>query len=229
MGIHADQVASRSSVDLHTIDARRTLLVNAKLAMCLQPEFDQVSISVVGPDGDVSTWAEDGELAGDLDRLQYDLGEGPCLDSIRSAGCIVAAHIQHADRWGCYVPAATRLGLRSQVSAPLLWRDEPLGALNMYSTADGQVGLTAPLVAEVLAAQVASSLAGFREITHLHSALDASTSLGQATGLVMARLEIDADHAAAYLRQVSMRTNQKLARVAEDLVRTGRLPSVPPV
>lgn len=229
MSVHTHEVASRSHSDLHLRDARRTLTVNAKLAMCLQPEFDQVSISVLGPTGDLSTWALDGELASTLDQLQYDLGEGPCHDSIRRADCLVVSHIRRDDRWRSYVPAAAALGLRSQISAPLRWRDDqPLGALNMYSTTHAELGITAPLVAEVLAAQIASALAGFREIHNLHSALEASTTVGLATGLVMARLEMDSDHASAYLRRVSMLRGQKLAEVADDLVRTRELPSLPP-
>ena len=58
------------------------------------------------------------------------------------------------------------------MSAPLRWRDEaPVGALNMYSTTDGHVSLTAPLVAQVLAAQVAGVLAGLHEIESLHEEL----------------------------------------------------------
>lgn len=140
--------------------------------MCLQPEFDQVSITVVDPAGGVSMWAQDGELAIALDRLQHDLGEGPCLDSMRSAECLVVPQIRHDDRWPRYGRAAADLGVKSQVSAPLRWHDEaPLGALNMYSTTDDHVGLTAPLVAQVLAAQVASALAGLREIETLHEEL----------------------------------------------------------
>lgn len=210
-------------------DAQRSLSVSARLALCLQPEFDQVSISVVGPAGHLSTWAQAGELAGAFDRLQFDLGEGPCIDSIHEGRSIEVPHLPREARWRRYVAAAAQLGVRSQVSAPLQWRDDaPLGALNMYSTTQAEVCITAHLVAEVLAAQVAGALAGLRETDALHDALAASRSIGQATGLVMARLEVDADHASAYLRRVSMLRDQKLAEVADDLVRTRRLPRLPP-
>lgn len=172
MGVHTHGPAPRAPGDLHRSDVRRSLSVNAKLAMCLQPEFDQVSITVLDPTGGVSTWAQDGELASTFDRLQQDLYEGPCLDTTRDAECVVAAHIRHDGRWPRYGREAADLGLRSQVSAPLRWGDQPtLGALNMYSTTDGHVGLTAPLVAQVLAAQVASTLAGLYEIEALHEKL----------------------------------------------------------
>lgn len=166
------EVPTRTPHDLNRSDVRRSLTVSAKLAMCLEPEFDQVSITVVDPAGDASTWAQDGELASWLDRLQHDLGEGPCIDTALSAECVVAPDIRRDDRWPRYGRAAADLGVRSQVSAPLRWRDEPpVGALNMYSTTDGRVSLTAPLVAQVLAAQVSGVLAGLHEIETLHEEL----------------------------------------------------------
>lgn len=170
MGIRTHGTAQRSSGELRRNEVRRSLTVSAKLAMCLQPEFDHVSITVDDPDGGGATsWAQDGALAGALDRLQRDLGEGPSLDAARSAACIAAHDVRHDPRWLRYGRAAADLGLRSQVSAPLRWRDEvPLGSLNMYSTTDDRVGLTAPLVAQVVAAQVANALAGLHEIEALH-------------------------------------------------------------
>lgn len=172
MGVLMHGVDARSPCDVHGNDVRRSLTVSARLAMCLQPEFDQVSITVVDPVGGASPWAQDGELAIALDRLEHDLGEGPCLDSMRSAECVVAPQIRQDDRWPRYGRAAADLGVKSQVSAPLRWHDEaPLGALSMCSTTDDRVGLTAPLVAQVLAAQVASAVAALREIESLHKEL----------------------------------------------------------
>jgi GAF domain-containing protein len=229
IGVRPHDARVRSPDDLRMSDARRSLTVSAKLAMCLQPEFDQASITVVDAAGAMSTWAQDGDLVTALDQLQYDVGEGPCLDSIRTGQCVLVPQLRTEDRWRRYVVGAAAMGVRSQVSAPLRTRGgEPVGALNLYSTTEAHLSLTAPLVAEVLAAQVASALAAFREIESLHGALAASATSGQATGIVMARLEIDADHAAAHLRRASMLLDETLAQVAEDLVRTRQLPSVPP-
>ncbi len=227
MSVRTRVTSARTACDLRLSDTRRSLTVSAKLAMCLQPEFDQVSITVVDPAGGDSTWTTIGDLATELDRLQHDAGESPCLESIHSRRCVVAPHLRQEDRWPHYVRAAIALGLRSQVSAPLRLRGgDPMGALNLYSTTHSCLGLTAPLVGEVIAAQVADTLVGHRETEELHSALDASTTIGQATGIVMARLDLDAEHAAAHLRRVAMLLDQKLAQVAEDLVRTRELPAM---
>lgn len=205
------------------------MTVNARMLLCLLPEFDQVSITVVDDAGGISTLARAGDLVTDLDQLQYGLGEGPCIDSARNAYPVVAANIQQDDRWQRYVPAATELGLRSQVATPLTWKDNrSLGVLNMYSTTHAQVGFSAPVVAEVMAAQIVSALAGVREIEHLHRELADRAVLGQAIGLVMAWLEDDADRASDYLRTVAVQQRRTLTEVAEELVRTRRRPSVRP-
>ena len=61
---------------------------------------------------------------------------------------------------------------------------------------------------------------------HLHVALERRTVIGQAQGIVMERLTVDAETAFAYLRRVSMTSNRKLADLAEEMVRTRDLPSV---
>ena len=224
---YTDSISARRASDPHLSEAQRSMIVDAKLALCLEPQFDQVSVTVVGRDGEVSSWAQAGDLVADLDQLQYGLGEGPCIDSIRRVHSVVVPHLQRDGRWQRYVPAAAELGLRAQVSAPLRGLDrKTLGALNMYSTTSSDVGVTAPLVAEVLARQVASTMADERHIEDLTAALDSCTTIGQATGVVMAQLEIDADHAMAYLRRVTVLRDETLAQVADEIVRTRDLPAV---
>ena len=227
IGTHG--VASYPRFEVAARDARRSMTVNARMLLCLLPDFDQVSITVVGDAGEISTLAQEGDLVADLDQLQYGLGEGPGIDSARNAHPVVAADIQRDDRWQRYVPAASELGLRSQVATPLRWHDDkPLGVLNIYSTTHAQVAFAAPVVAEVMAAQVVSALAALREIEHLHSELADRAVLGQAIGLAMAWLQDDADRALNYLRSLAMQQQRTLNEVAEELVRTRRLPPVRP-
>ena len=227
IGTHG--VASYPRFELAARDARRSMTVNARMLLCLLPDFDQVSITLVDPAGEISTLAQAGDLVTDLDQLQYGLGEGPCIDSARGAHPVVAADIQRDTRWQRYIPAASELGLRSQVATPLRWEDDkPLGVLNMYSTTHSQVAFSAPVVAEVMAAQIVSALAALREIEHLHSELADRAVLGQAIGIVMAWLHDDADRAMNYLRSIAMQQQRTVTQVAEELVRTRQLPPVRP-
>lgn len=217
------------SFDRDAGDTRRSLAVNAKILLCLLPEFDQVSITVLDDTGDVETWASDGDLVTDLDRLQRQLGEGPAIETLSRARTVVAPDIRRDDRWPRYVRAATQLGLRSQIAIPLRRRDDWLrGTLNTYSTTHAHIELSAPLVAQVVASQIVSVLASLREIERLDQALAERTVIGQACGLVMAGLLLDADHAFECLRSVAAHQDQTLVHVAEEVVRTRVLPSVRP-
>ena len=51
------------------------------------------------------------------------------------------------------------------------------------------------------------------------------TIIGQAEGILMERLGIDADQAFAYLRRVSQSENRKLIMICSEIVKTRRLPS----
>jgi AmiR/NasT family two-component response regulator len=78
----------------------------------------------------------------------------------------------------------------------------------------------------VLAGHLAVSLAAGREIDQRATAMHSRTVIGQAQGILMERFGLDADRAFDYLRRTSMTTNRKLSVVAEELVRTRRLPPV---
>jgi AmiR/NasT family two-component response regulator len=64
------------------------------------------------------------------------------------------------------------------------------------------------------------------ENDQLRTALDGRTVNGQAQGILMERLAIDADTAFEYLRRVSMHTNTKVTEIAEEIVRTRALPDL---
>lgn len=73
----------------------------------------------------------------------------------------------------------------------------------------------------VLALEAADS-----ENNHLRAALASRLLIGQAQGLLMERLGLDADQAFDYLKRASMHLNLKVVRIAEDIVRTRALPDL---
>lgn len=219
MGMETQEAASETRSGDHMGEVQSTLAVNAEIVASLLPEFDQVSISVLDSAGSVLTCAQAGEVANDLDQLQYGLGEGPCIDSIRGGVRVVAPHIQRDDRWSGYVPSAAELGLRAQLAAPLGRRGEgPLGALNLYSTTRREIAATAPPIAEALAAQVAAVLESSREIENLHRALATRKAIGVAVGLLMAEYQLSETAALAALKRHSSEANVKVRDIAARIV-----------
>jgi AmiR/NasT family two-component response regulator len=60
-------------------------------------------------------------------------------------------------------------------------------------------------------------------IRQLERALETRLVIGQAQGIVMAHMDVDADHAIAYLKRVSMQTNRKVVDIAAEIAAARRL------
>jgi hypothetical protein len=63
----------------HTVTEQLELVLAAACGMV--PGAEQASITVLHRDGRAETLVCTAELARDLDQVQYDLDEGPCLDA----------------------------------------------------------------------------------------------------------------------------------------------------
>ena len=150
---------------------------------------------------------------------QYELGEGPCVDTLRDAEVVAAPCIRHDQRWPRYVPAAVQLGLRSQLAVRLYLDDDGvLGGLNLYSTTSDEVDPEAEATAELFAAHAAIALHNARERDNLNEALRSRKVIGQALGILMERYQMDEDRAFAFLVRASSHSNIKLRDIAQELV-----------
>lgn len=63
------------------------------------------------------------------------------------------------------------------------------------------------------------------EIDQLKVALIRRTVIGQAQGILMVRLDIDADTAFKYLKRVSSHTNRRLLDIAVEVAQTREMPA----
>src|SRR5688572_21373093 len=100
----AHAIASAARTLNHTQSLDETLQTIAFVTRDSVPGFDQVGISTVSKGGKVETRAATGQLVYALDKLQYDLGEGPCVATLRDADVVVAPTIRHDQRWPRFVP-----------------------------------------------------------------------------------------------------------------------------
>lgn len=183
------------------------------------PQFD-VGVSTTAKDGTITTRAATSQTVWDLDTLQYELGEGPCLEAILDEGVVTAPAIRHDQRWPRYVPAAVRAhGLCSQFAVRMFLDEEgTVGGLNFYSTSSEAVEHDDVELAKLFAAHAAVAFGQAREIENLNIALESRTVIGQAMGLVMGRYSLDQDAAFAFLRRASSHANVRLREVARRIV-----------
>lgn len=184
------------------------------------PDFEHVSISVRHRDGTIETKAGSDQLVWELDAVQYDLHEGPCVDAIEHEPVVVVQNARREQRWPRYIPAAVEKGVRSQVGVQLFAQGKHIGGLNLYSTENDEVDQDSVETARLLATHAAIMLGHAQEEHHLNQALQSRKIIGQAIGILMERYRIDSDRAFQFLLRASSTGNIKLRDVAEELVTT---------
>lgn len=169
-------------------------------------------------------------LVVEIDTLQHQCEEGPCLAAIAHGTTHYADDLADDARWPCFGPRATTLGVRSALAVSLS-ADGTLGALNLYarwSQAFGVVDRAKGVILAALAGLALSSAeahdAEERRLDNLQHALVSREVIGQAQGILMERERITPNQAFDVLRRASQHLNIKLRDVAQALVDTGERP-----
>ena len=205
-------------------DEAERLQIGVALVVELLEACDAAGVTMI-EGGKLTTHAPTAELVEQGDRLQYELHEGPCVDTVRTQTTVISDEVARDPRWPRWGPAvAEKLGVRSMLSLLLYTQDTSYGALNLYGFEAGAFGSDDVVAAHALAAHLTAALADGRRLDNRAAALVNRTVIGQAEGILMERHRITADAAFDLLRRASQRTNRKLVRIAEELTRTGDLP-----
>ena len=209
---------------IHRVDTlAETLAAIVETARISVPGIDHAGISIITRKGSIETRAATDPMVWEFDRLQYELGEGPCLSAMRGDPVVSVPHARHDQRWPDFMPRALRLGLKSQLAVRLFLDQEgTMGALNLYSTSQELIDPDAEHVAELFASHAAIALHQAREVEHLNQALESRKAIGQALGIVMERYGLDENHAFAFLLRASSHSNIKLRDIATQMVDDAR-------
>jgi transcriptional regulator with GAF, ATPase, and Fis domain len=175
--------------------------------------------------GKVSTLAASDEVARKSDRLQAELGEGPCLNATIEEEQVfrIADMAAATDRWPRYAPAARELGIGSAMGFWLFTEDENLGALNLYSSQPNAFGKRTEHVGWLLASHAAVAFASARNEAQLRDAIGTRQEIGEALGIIMERGKITEEQAFDLLREASQSRNVKLRELARQITETGQL------
>jgi GAF domain-containing protein len=191
----------------------------AEVACLTIPAVDMASISVASREG-ISTRAATDDTARELDQLQYDLQNGPCVDALLDPDKreVVVGDLSREDRWPRYGKAAADHGFRSQMGIQIYREGRTAGGLNLYSKQVNAFDDETRAAAEIYAVHAALALDKAREVTALNSALATRQVIGQAVGIVMRTYTVDENAAFNYLVRVSQATNTKVREVAARVV-----------
>ena len=204
---------------------RDTLHSILALALRSIPGCHAVSVTVLDDKGQPSTVAATDDEAYEMDRRQYVLHDGPCLDACRRQQVNRWSLAEAEQRWPEFTHVAEGMGLRSYLAAGLGLSGQRLGALNLSShEVDGfdlldeeLISLfTAPAAAAVV---VMRRYAEARDLAaQLEQALGSRAVIDQALGIIMAESRCSAKQAFAVLSRASNNRNVKLRDLATEIV-----------
>ena len=162
-----------------------------------------------------------------IEQLQFDLGEGPCVDAHRHDRPVLEPDLADptSPRWPAFAGFALDAGVRAVFGFPLQVGAARLGALNLYrdtpgSLADGQHAdalVMADVVADSLLLLQSAAPAG-SVATELEANADFQYVVHQATGMVAAQLNITVGQALVRLRAHAFGHGCTLTEVARDVV-----------
>jgi GAF domain-containing protein len=200
-------------------DEMYAALCNA--ALHLVDGCDHASI-MLDKHGRVATAAASDEIALHIDRLERDLGEGPCVDAISEEAAQLDTDLAESCTWpGLGERIVAETPVRSMAGFRLLVDNRKVGALNLFS--DHPRGLTESSVdqAALLAAFASVALiaaARQEQAQTLRAGLQSNREIGKAIGLMMAFHKVTDEEAFELLRKASQDMNVKITEIAGQVV-----------
>jgi hypothetical protein len=216
------------------VDGRRGVDAADRLceACVVLLDVDAVAISLVFDGANTGTLGTSGLLATECDELQFTLGEGPCLESVTLRAPVLVSDLTDPKdrRWPLYGPAMLGMSIRSVHAVPIVVAGEYVGALDLFRAQPGE------LTAEHLrGAIMAAELAGVPLLDLLDDDMQAAVNdpgsaawvelnvlsraeVSQATGMLVAQLEVEPAEALLRLRAHAYATGRAASEVARDIL-----------
>lgn len=189
------------------------------------PGATGAGVSLMDAQGQRTSAGSTDQLVLAADELQYELGEGPCLDAWASTRVVRSDDVAADPRWPHWNRLAARMGISSVLSVPLLHKTETLGAIKVYSgiiqTFDERSEQLLTLIAEptaTLLANIQSTEVPHRISADLKQAILSRDSIAIARGILMERNALDADEAMYELITLARRNGQSLWRAADQVI-----------
>lgn len=190
-------------------------------------------VSVVDDAGQLRPVTGINELTMQLESVEEQFQEGPCIDAFRQGDVVIVEEIaEHVARWPKWTSEAIRHDVHAVLGIPLRVRDESIGAMNIYSAEPRKWRDADIRVARVLTDIAASYVANASELEQsrrtteqLREALNSRIIIEQAKGVISVDQQCSVDDAFALLRDHSRRHNVSLRAVAEAVVHLGLRPS----
>ena len=161
-----------------------------------------------------------------LETFQTHVGEGPCVDCVRSGRRVVSSDLA-ADtaRWPVFAPEAVRAGFASVRALPLRLGTSTVGALNLFDLTVGDASdedlrraQTLADIAVIALLQQGVAGAPWHAKQSVSRTLQARSVIERAKGVLAEHGSLDMDEAYSRLRRYAATSGDSLTDIAERLV-----------
>jgi len=202
------------------------LLLNetVRLVVDAVPEAELGAITLAQGDT-ITTAAQTDPMAAEIDRVEIETGEGPCVEALRTGTMHRVDSYEREDRWPAFSEKVLALGIGSSLGVPLRVEQEVKGALNLYSKSEEAFLHTNLQVVNLFAMRASIGLAhaelhqtNRRLIQDLEEGLKSRELIGKAQGILMEREGCSAEQAFQMLARASQNLNLKLRDIAKRVV-----------
>jgi GAF domain-containing protein len=222
-----DDVATALAQLAEVLQTQRTLggaLASiAETATTSVPGCDAATIAI-SIEGRPVTAATTARVALELDMVQYDTDDGPCLTSFRSMRTVRVDLIEEGDAFPHFSVAARKLGVRGVLSVPATWGGELVATLNLYSRS-GPFDESATSIGAVLGAQIAIAVSRSPEFVAARAVVeeaqrdaDDQADVNLATGLLMVTQSCTAEQAEGLLRDAATEDEETILEIAHRII-----------
>ncbi len=177
-----------------------------------------------GPRGSLCSSNSTSDL---IERLQYDLSEGPCVDAYAFDRAVLEPDLHQPvrPRWLAFRGPALEAGVAAVFGFPMHIGAVRLGALNLFRSSPGNMSddqhADALVMADIAAEYVLALQAndpGETVAFELAAGADFHHVVHQATGMVAAQLGVSVEQALVRLRAYAFGNDRALRDVAADIV-----------
>jgi GAF domain-containing protein len=221
-------------------DRRRRILARLRAESAAPPRSERlctVAADVTGSTGagvmlmsgdlPLGSPCSSNEVSALLEQLQFELGEGPCVDAYRDDQPVLEPDLATPalPRWLAFTDSAVGAGARAVFGFPLRVGSVRLGALNLYNDTPGSMTdehhAEALAMADVVALSVLSMQAAAPEgqlASGLEHAGDHQYVVHQASGMVAAQLEVSVAQALMRVRAHAYANERPLNETAAAIV-----------
>ncbi|SDQ16107.1 GAF domain-containing protein [Actinopolyspora saharensis] len=177
----ADSLAYMSRDLLAQDTGERTLERLVEHAREIVDGCEHAGILLVHGNQRVETPAATSDLVVESDRLQGELGEGPCFDAVvhnQSVYRLIDLN-QRVTSWPRYAPEARKLGIASMMGLQLYTAADTYAALDVYSSQPQAFTEHAEHVGWLLSSHAAVAVAATRPRSQQHPALQARSDTAE--------------------------------------------------